>query len=101
LCVDISSAGHDQHHLCLSSVIVAAKVHLPPPLAAPLNAAKTRSIAQVGPSIVIGILASVCTFDTAWVGGEPTIFFLRRQHRSILFGLAALLLPFVFPMDVS
>jgi hypothetical protein len=36
-----------------------AKVHLPPPLAAPLNAAKERSIAQLGPSVVIGILAGV------------------------------------------
>jgi hypothetical protein len=31
----------------------------PPPLAALLNAAKTRSIAQMGPPIVIGILAGV------------------------------------------
>jgi hypothetical protein len=39
--------------------MVAGKVHFPPPLVAPPNAAKTRSIAQVGPSIVIGTLTGV------------------------------------------
>jgi hypothetical protein len=53
----MASAGHDQHHLFSSSAMVAAKALFPPPLAAPLNAVKTRSIAQMGPSIVIGILA--------------------------------------------
>jgi hypothetical protein len=55
----------------------------------PMRRLKSHTLSQVGPPIVIGILAGVRTFDVALI--------FRRQQRPILLHAAAVR----FPMDVS